>query len=96
MKADALARRAGAIALAAAALTCATRSNAQALDASNVVPTQVNMRASSLTFLYRVIVGREGPERAYESVARVWSPEGPWKSLITVQLRKAGIAFEPY
>lgn len=61
-----------------------------------LVHCQVNMRASSLTFLYRVIVGRESPERAYESVARVWSPDGPWKSLLTVQLRKARIAFEPY
>src|SRR5512134_2496113 len=61
-----------------------------------LVHCQVNLRASSLTFLYRVIVDRESPERAYESVARVWSPDGPWKSLITVQLRKAGIAFQPY
>lgn len=61
-----------------------------------LVHCQVNMRASSMTFLYRVIVGREKPEQAYESVARVWSPEGPWKRLITTQLKKAGIAFEPY
>jgi hypothetical protein len=54
------------------------------------------MRASSMTFLYRVIVGREAPEQAYEPVARVWSPRGPWKKLLIAQLRKAGIAFEPY
>ena len=65
-------------------------------DRKVLVHCQVNMRASSMTFLYRVIVGGENPERAYESVARVWSPEGPWKRLIVAELRKAGIAFEPY
>ena len=60
-----------------------------------LVHCQVNMRASSMVFLYRVIVGRENPDRAYEAVARVWSPSGPWKDLIVTQLRKAGIAFEP-
>lgn len=61
-----------------------------------LVHCQVNMRASSMTFMYRVIVGHEKPEQAYESVARVWSPEGPWKRLIVAQLKKAGIAFDPY
>ena len=65
-------------------------------DRKVLVHCQVNMRASSMTFLYRVIVGHEDPEKAYESVARVWSPEGPWKALIIGQLRKANIAFEPY
>jgi protein tyrosine phosphatase (PTP) superfamily phosphohydrolase (DUF442 family) len=65
-------------------------------DRKVLVHCQVNMRASSMTFLYRVIVGHEPPGQAYESVARVWSPEGPWKRLIVSQLRKAGIAFEPY
>lgn len=61
-----------------------------------LVHCQVNMRASSMTFLYRVIALHEAPEHAYEAVARVWSPDGPWKRLITDELRKAGIAFEPY
>jgi protein tyrosine phosphatase (PTP) superfamily phosphohydrolase (DUF442 family) len=65
-------------------------------DRKVLVHCQVNMRASSMTFLYRVIEGHESPEKAYESVARVWSPEGPWKRLIIAELRKAGIAFEPY
>jgi len=65
-------------------------------DRKVLVHCQVNMRASSMTFLYRVIVGREPPEQAYESVAKVWSPQGPWKRLLVAQLRKAGIAFEPY
>lgn len=65
-------------------------------DRKVLVHCQVNMRASSLTFLYRVIVGGEKPETAYESVARIWSPGGPWKRLLVDQLRQAGIAFEPY
>lgn len=65
-------------------------------DRKVLVHCQVNMRASTMTFLYRVIVGGEAPGNAYESVARVWSPQGPWKKLIVSELRKAGIAFEPY
>jgi protein tyrosine phosphatase (PTP) superfamily phosphohydrolase (DUF442 family) len=65
-------------------------------DRKVLVHCQVNMRASTMTFLYRVIVGREPPDKAYESVARVWSPEGPWKKLLVSELRKAGIAFVPY
>jgi len=61
-----------------------------------LVHCQVNLRASSMVFLYRAIVEKQDPARAYEAVARVWSPEGPWKSLIATELRKNGIAFEPY
>lgn len=61
-----------------------------------LVHCQVNMRASSMTFLYRVIVRGVQPEQAYESVAKVWSPHGPWKDLLVAELRRAGIAFEPY
>jgi protein tyrosine phosphatase (PTP) superfamily phosphohydrolase (DUF442 family) len=63
-------------------------------DRKVLVHCQVNMRASSMTFLYRVIVGHEKPDQAYESVTRVWAPEGPWKTLLTSQLHKAGISFE--
>ena len=65
-------------------------------DQKVLVHCQVNMRASTMTFLYRVIKLNEPPEQAYQSVARVWSPHGPWKQLLTSQLRKAEIAFEPY
>lgn len=61
-----------------------------------LVHCQVNMRASTMTFLYRVVIKHEPPEKAYEQVARVWSPRGPWKELAVAELRKAGIAFEPY
>ena len=65
-------------------------------DLKVLVHCQVNMRASSMTFLYRVVALHEQPDKAYEAVAKVWSPEGPWKALLVTELRKAGIAFEPY
>ena len=65
-------------------------------DRKVLVHCQVNMRASSMAFLYRVITRHEKPEVAYESVVKVWSPEGPWKRLLVAQLRKANIAFELY
>jgi protein tyrosine phosphatase (PTP) superfamily phosphohydrolase (DUF442 family) len=65
-------------------------------DRKVLVHCQVNMRASTMTFLYRVIKAHEAPDQAYQAVARVWSPEGPWKRLLTTELRRAGIAFEPY
>ena len=61
-----------------------------------LVHCQVNMRASTFTFLYRVLSLREPPEQAYEAVAKVWSPRGPWRRLAVAQLKKAGMAFEPY
>ncbi len=61
-----------------------------------LVHCQVNMRASSLVFLHRVVVDKEQPEAAYEAVAKVWSPRGPWKALLVGVLRKHRIEFEPY
>ena len=61
-----------------------------------LVHCQVNMRASSMTFLYRVVIEHHDPEKAYESVARIWSPEGPWMQFIAEELKQAGIAFQPY
>ena len=61
-----------------------------------LVHCQVNMRASSMVFLHRVIRGKEDPFRAYEAVAAVWSPQGPWRQLLVSQLGKHGIIFEPY
>lgn len=65
-------------------------------DRKVLVHCQVNMRASTMTFLYRTVVGRENPDLAYESVARVWSPRGAWKRLMVEQLHKAAITFEPF
>jgi uncharacterized protein (TIGR01244 family) len=43
---------------------------------------QVNMRASTFTYLYRVMELGEDPDRAFEAVQRVWQPSPPWRSLI--------------
>lgn len=61
-----------------------------------LVHCQVNMRASSMVFLYRVLVGKEDPEHAYQDVSKVWTPDGKWKDFIVTMLRKHGVAFEPY
>jgi protein tyrosine phosphatase (PTP) superfamily phosphohydrolase (DUF442 family) len=61
-----------------------------------LVHCQVNLRASCMTFLHRVIAGREAPPTAYEAVARVWSPNGVWRILLVEQLRRHGSDFEPY
>ncbi len=61
-----------------------------------LVHCQVNMRASVMVFLHRVLHGREDPATAWESVSRVWSPEGAWKRLIQQQLSDNGIAFDPF
>ena len=65
-------------------------------DKKVLVHCQVNMRASSMTFIYRAVVRHERPELAYDAVSKVWSPRGVWKQLIVTQLRKASIPFEPY
>ena len=61
-----------------------------------LVHCQVNMRASTMVFLYRTIVAKEDPQRAYEAVIKIWVPEGPWKRLIRDELRQHKIDFEPY
>ena len=47
-----------------------------------------------MVFLYRAIVLKENPRVAYEAVAGVWVPDGPWRRLIESQLRKHKVAFE--
>lgn len=61
-----------------------------------LVHCQVNMRASSMVFLHRVLHGKEDPDRAYEAVAQVWSPGGAWRKLLLAQLSKHQVNFEPY
>lgn len=61
-----------------------------------LVHCQVNMRASSMVFLYRSIVNKESPDKAYESVIKVWSPSGAWKELIAAQLAQHQIRFQLY
>ena len=59
-----------------------------------LVHCQVNLRASSMTFLYRAIVGKENPDEAWKAVEKIWTPRGAWKRLIEEQLKKHGVAFE--
>lgn len=61
-----------------------------------LVHCQVNLRASSMVFLHRVIVGKENPEAAYQAVSKVWTPDGRWKNFIVATLKKHGVDFEPY
>ena len=61
-----------------------------------LVHCQVNLRASSIVFLHRVIRGKEDPARAYEAVAAVWSPNEPWRRFLDAQLSRHSIKFEPY
>ncbi|HUP97874.1 MAG TPA: protein tyrosine phosphatase family protein [Usitatibacter sp.] len=66
-----------------------------ALGARKVlVHCQVNLRASSMVFLYRAIRLKEPPRAAYEAVGRVWNPDRAWRRLIEDQLRKHDIKFE--
>jgi protein tyrosine phosphatase (PTP) superfamily phosphohydrolase (DUF442 family) len=65
-------------------------------ERKTLVHCQLNYRASSLVFLHRTLVGGEDPGKAYESVARVWSPTGAWKRLLQDQLGRRGIAFDVY
>ena len=65
-------------------------------DKQVLVHCEVNMRASSMVFLYRTLRLKEKPEVAYEAVEKVWSPRGVWRELIVSQLRRGGIDFDPY
>jgi protein tyrosine phosphatase (PTP) superfamily phosphohydrolase (DUF442 family) len=63
-------------------------------DKKVLVHCQVNMRASTMVFLHRVLQRGEPPSGAYEAVTRVWSPQGPWKDMAERVLRKNEINFE--
>lgn len=63
-------------------------------DRKVLVHCQVDFRASSMVFLYRTIERKENPKIAFESVSKVWIPEGAWKPFILDQLRKHHIEFE--
>jgi protein tyrosine phosphatase (PTP) superfamily phosphohydrolase (DUF442 family) len=63
-------------------------------DRKVLVHCEVNMRASSLVFLHRVVTLKEDPAQAYAAVTAVWSPRGPWRRLVEQQLRQAGVKFD--
>ena len=60
-----------------------------------LVHCQVNMRASSMVFLYRAIVLKEDPQTAFEAVGKVWVPNGVWQRFINAQLKRHAIVFDP-
>lgn len=59
-----------------------------------LVHCQVNMRASTMVFLFRVLQRKENPATAYDAVTRVWSPQGPWREMAQGLLAKHGVVFE--
>jgi protein tyrosine phosphatase (PTP) superfamily phosphohydrolase (DUF442 family) len=61
-----------------------------------LVHCQINLRASSLVFLYRAIELGEDPARAYEALSRVWKPDATWHAFIASQLARHAIGFTPY
>lgn len=61
-----------------------------------LVHCQLNMRASTFSFLYRVRNEGADPESAWASVQKVWTPLGPWKALVQQMLAERSIAFDPF
>lgn len=59
-----------------------------------LVHCQINLRASTMVFLHRVVQRREAPASAYQAVSRVWSPEGPWRDMAQGVLQQHGVEFE--
>lgn len=49
---------------------------------------QMNLRASSFVFLYRVLEAGEDADRAYDDVLRVWQPVPQWRSFIRAMLER--------
>lgn len=58
-----------------------------------LVHCQVNARASTFTFLYRVVHEGVAPADAYELIKRVWTPVEPWARFAEDVLGRHGIAF---
>ena len=68
----------------------------QALAGRKVyVHCQMNLRASSMVFLHRVITMKEPPEKAWESVQRAWVPNATWRRYIVETLKAHQVAYEP-
>lgn len=56
-----------------------------------LVHCQLNMRASSFVFLYRVLELKEDPDRAYDAVLRVWQPSSQWRGFMRDVLQSRGV-----
>lgn len=63
-------------------------------DRKVLVHCQVNLRASSMVFLYRAIVLKEDPRLAYNAVEKVWVPDRAWRPFIERTLRRHSVDFE--
>ena len=63
-------------------------------DRKVLVHCQINLRASSMVFLYRAIVLKEDPRLAYDAVEKVWVPDRAWRPFIERTLRLHGVSFE--
>jgi protein tyrosine phosphatase (PTP) superfamily phosphohydrolase (DUF442 family) len=57
---------------------------------------QMNLRASSMVFLHRVITLKEAPGPAWESVQKAWVPNATWKAYIVATLKANGVVYEPF
>lgn len=61
-----------------------------------LVHCQLNMRASTFSFLYRVRNEGADPATAWAAVQKVWTPLGPWKALVQQLLAERSIDFDPF
>lgn len=61
-----------------------------------LVHCQVNLRASTMVFLHRATRERVDPWSAWTSVSAVWTPRGPWRRLVSAELARHGVAFDPF
>jgi protein tyrosine phosphatase (PTP) superfamily phosphohydrolase (DUF442 family) len=55
-----------------------------------LVHCQLNLRASTFVFLYRVVELGEDPDRAFDDVERVWLPSAQWREFIREILAASG------
>lgn len=60
-------------------------------DERVLVHCQVNMRASSFVFLYRVLELGEDSDRAYDAVLKIWQPAPQWRAFIKETLATRGV-----
>src|SRR5690606_26192634 len=59
-----------------------------------LVHCQINARASTFTFLYRVVHENASPDEAYALVKQVWTPNEQWARFGQDVLERHGIEFE--
>ena len=65
---------------------------AQGGDQKTLVHCQVNWRASSFSFLYRVIHDKVPMDDAVVDLTSIWTPTEPWRQFIVAVLDAHGLA----